>query len=179
MDTNRRDLYTTTEDLPTANSPKHLYWEKRNKTLLTTLMSWLVKWDRIAHCWTKQTFLGQGNGKKSHLWFKNNVYFVKRGSVVQCNPNSPTPSEGLNHKDKRILYSDGSDGPVRPLLPEMEWESGSSHHIYLPGLWNASALSWHQEGTPSQGWKYKRKLHIMGCFSVYWTSWWRSIVIVL
>lgn len=29
MEPSRRDLYTTTEDLHTTNSPKHMYWEEK------------------------------------------------------------------------------------------------------------------------------------------------------
>ena len=39
MDPNRRDLYTTTEDLHTTNSPKHMNWEKKKKRQI--LWVWL------------------------------------------------------------------------------------------------------------------------------------------
>lgn len=34
MESSRRDLYTTTEDLHTTNSPKHMYWEEKKKQIL-------------------------------------------------------------------------------------------------------------------------------------------------
>lgn len=72
MEPSRRDLYTTTEDLHTTNSPKHMYWEEKKKTdsvglteTILTLTSGLwegiyspeEKWREISLIWFKNTFV--------------------------------------------------------------------------------------------------------------------------
>lgn len=93
MDTSRRDLPTTTEELPTTKpvlrrkKPTKRILQAWLKPLYTTLMSWLMRRN-----WTKQSCLP--HEKWWSLDFKTHLSPTIL-SVVACDTNNHSPSEGL------------------------------------------------------------------------------------
>lgn len=95
MDASRRDPYTTTEDLPTTNSPKHLYWEEKTQE---KIFCGFGSNHYVRHWWA-----GLIEGILKYISFPKHPCV----SVVPCSPNDPSPSKGLDTNKTKWLKGDG------------------------------------------------------------------------
>lgn len=134
--------YTTTEGLPTTNSPQHLDWEgKKQQQKKSCGSAWnhyvwqwwagFLKWDGIFHCWTKQTDISKGKAKefpspsfKTHFFFFKVLFPVSQLTAV--------PSEWVvTHKITGLKgFFTLTEGTCLKGT-----ESERSHHICLPPSW--------------------------------------------